>query len=122
MEGYFFDTYSIIELVNGNLNYEKFSEGTIITSTLNLSEFYYALLRAHNEQTANYWINKLKFHLVNIIKLEDAIEASKFRFKYKKEKLSFIDCIGYVLAKKLDIKFLTGDEKFKNKENVEFVK
>ena len=38
------------------------------------------------------------------------------------EKLSFIDCIGYYLAKKNKAKFLTGDEKFKNMENVEFVK
>ncbi|MBI2143262.1 type II toxin-antitoxin system VapC family toxin, partial [Candidatus Woesearchaeota archaeon] len=45
-----------------------------------------------------------------------------FRLKYKKENLSYADCIGYALAEMMRIKFLTGDEKFRNKENVEFVK
>jgi len=44
------------------------------------------------------------------------------KYKFKNQKLSFIDCIGYILAKKHKAKFLTGDEKFKGKENVEFVK
>jgi len=32
------------------------------------------------------------------------------------------DCIGYVIAERNKMRFLTGDEKFKNKKNVEFVK
>jgi len=32
------------------------------------------------------------------------------------------DCVGYVLAIRNNLKFLTGDEKFENKKNVEFVK
>ena len=32
------------------------------------------------------------------------------------------DCIGYIMAKKLNIKFLTGDKEFENFLNVEFVK
>jgi len=33
-----------------------------------------------------------------------------------------VDCIGYIIAKKSGVQFLTGDEHFKDFENVEFVK
>lgn len=120
--GYFFDSYAIIELILENKNYEKFKNDLIITSTLDLMEVYYFLLRTYNQQTADFWIKRLKFNLANIIKLNIALEASRLRFKHKKENLSYIDCIGYLLAKEMNIKFLTGDNKFKTKENVEFVK
>ena len=32
------------------------------------------------------------------------------------------DCIGYILAKRLSIKFLTGDKEFEKLDDVEFVK
>ena len=36
--------------------------------------------------------------------------------------ISYTDAVGYVMSKSLGLKFLTGDEAFKNLENVEFVK
>tara|TARA_Y100000034_G_C6766387_1_gene341652 strand:+ start:624 stop:818 length:195 start_codon:yes stop_codon:yes gene_type:complete len=53
---------------------------------------------------------------------QDMIEAMKMKHKYNNEKLSFTDCIGYILAGKNNCKFLTCDGKFENKQNVEFVK
>ena len=32
------------------------------------------------------------------------------------------DCVGYVVAKRVGVKFLTGDREFKDMPNVEFVK
>ncbi len=46
----------------------------------------------------------------------------QFRLKWKDRKVSIPDCIGYVMAKNLDIKFLTGDKEFEGLDNVEFVK
>ena len=122
MNKYFFDSCSIIELILGNDNYSKFKDIKIFTTVLNIMEVYYYLLREYDKKTADFWIKKLDAELINIIKLEIVLEASKFRFDNKKEKLSYIDCVGYITSKKLNMKFLTGDEKFKNKENVEFVK
>ncbi len=48
--------------------------------------------------------------------------AANFRFDNKKSNLSMADCIGYVVAKRLHVKFLTGDKQFEHFENVEFVK
>jgi predicted nucleic acid-binding protein len=42
--------------------------------------------------------------------------------KKKEKELSIPDCIGFVIAKRLGAKFLTGDKAFEKKENVEFVK
>ncbi|MBS3086663.1 PIN domain-containing protein [Candidatus Pacearchaeota archaeon] len=118
---YFFDSGAIIDLIEGAENYLRFKNLPIITTTLNISEVYFYFLKEHDEQTADYWIRKLNFKLVNIIKFDAAIKAARLRFKNKKENLSYADCIGYITAKEMGVKFLTGDEKFKNKENVEFV-
>ena len=49
-------------------------------------------------------------------------EANEFRLKNYRRDLSYVDCIGYILARKLNAKFLTGDKQFENFEGVEFVK
>ena len=48
--------------------------------------------------------------------------ANAFRIANKKRKLSYIDCIGYIIARLRNIKFLTGDKQFEDLENVEYVK
>ncbi len=120
-EMYFYDSYALIEIFKGNLNYQKFGECTIYASIMNFYEVYYSILKEFNEKTAEEWKTQIDFVLVEITK-EYVVEASKFRLKNIKEKLSYIDCVGYIVAKRNKLKFLTGDEKFANKENVEFVK
>ncbi len=39
-----------------------------------------------------------------------------------KTKKIYVDCIGYILAKNMGFKFLTGEDFFDTTENVEFVK
>ncbi len=55
---------------------------------------------------------------------DDIKEAMKMRLRLKagKTSLSYADALGYHLAKKLGMKFLTGDDAFKHLPNVEFVK
>lgn len=122
MSRYFFDSYPIIELILGNENFARFENVKIVTTVLNMMEVYYFLLREFNRGTAEYWMRKLDVELINIIRLDVALEAVSFKFENKKEKLSYVDCLGYVMARKFRMKFLTGDIKFKGKENVEFVK
>jgi len=118
--GYFFDSYAIIEIIKGNPNYLAYSGEIFITTTINLAEVYYSLIRTTDEKIANEIINKFNFEFLGIDK-ESTIDAAKLKHLYKKEELSYIDCVGYVLAKNNGMKFLTGDEKFEKKENVEFV-
>lgn len=118
---YFFDSYAILEILKGNIAYNNFSEIKIITTLLNFLEVYYSLLKENNKQTAQLILKKLNFQFINIDK-QLIIAVADFRFQNKALKLSYIDCIGYMLAKRLNIKFLTGDKAFENLENVEFVK
>ena len=122
MSRYFFDSYPIIELIMGNKKFDRFKDVRIVTSVLNMMEVYYFLLREFNKETAEYWMGALDVELVNVVRLDDAVEAVNFKFLHKKEKLSYVDCYGYVLACRYKMRFLTGDEKFRGKGNVEFVK
>ena len=54
---------------------------------------------------------------VAIKDIKDAMDL-----KIKNKQLSIPDVIGYILARKFNAKFLTGDSAFQNMENVEFVK
>ena len=118
---YFFDTYAIIEIIEENKSYEKYKEEEIVTSILNLGELYYALLKESGEKTADSWHEKLRQSAI-MIDAEIVKKAMKFRMENKGKKFSYVDCVGYVLAKERNLRFLTGDEGFKDMENVEFVK
>jgi len=119
---YFFDTYSFFEIIEGRKEYEEFiKEVGIVTTKMNLMELHYGLLIKKGKETADKYYDELSKFTVEIedetIKL-----ANVFKSINKKMKLSYIDCIGYILAKKLNIPFLTGDKEFKYLDNVEFVK
>jgi len=55
--------------------------------------------------------------------IADIEGAMKLRLKLKKKghDISYADAMGYYLAQKSNIKFLTGDKWFKGLEGVEFV-
>ena len=118
---YFFSTYVIFEVMRGNPSYEKYKDFPLIVSVLNLAELYGTVLRELGEEKANEFYGKFVFQVVEITP-EVIIEAVKFRCKNRKEDVSLPDAVGYLLAKKHKLKFLTGDKFFENKDNVEFVK
>jgi len=119
---FFFDTYAFYELIKGNLNYKEYDkEIVVLTTKLNLMEIHYGLLRDEGKEVADHYYNQfLKF----CIEIDDDTikEANEFRLKNYRRDLSYVDCIGYIIAKKFNAKFLTGDEQFKYFDNVEFVK
>ncbi|MFA5856398.1 MAG: PIN domain-containing protein [Candidatus Pacearchaeota archaeon] len=121
MAGYFFDSYALIELIRGNEKYDFVKEELIITSPMNLAEVYYALLLDQNKEIADKIIDLLNVELIEITS-EIALKSALFRFENKKSKFSYIDCVGYILAKNSNIEFLTGDKEFENFSNVKFVK
>ncbi len=122
LETYFFDTYALYEIIHGSKNYEKYkSEITIITTKLNLMELHYTILRLYGKDKADEAFENFKIYCIEI---NDAIikEANELKLKYKDRRLSYVDCIGYILAKSRNIKFLTGDRGFEDLDNVEYVK
>ena len=117
---YVFDTYALVEILNANPNYKPYVQTKMIINELIFAEFCYKLLRERVENAQEY-INEVMPAIVranaDIIK-----EAMKWRAENKTKKLSMTDCISYTLAKRLGIKFLTGDKEFEHAEHVEFVK
>ncbi len=121
MTDYFFylDTYAIIEIALGNPNYEPYKNSLVITSIFNIAELNHALKKERKYDEADNLTDVYAQFLVDVPP-EDVKEAMSFRQQHKE--LSTPDAIGYILAKKHHVKFLTGDEDFRNLPNVEFVK
>ncbi len=121
MKAYFFDSYAVMEILKGNKDYDNFKDSEIVLTKLNLFEIYHNVLKQFNEELAEEIINKYKIFAIdfdeNVIK-----ESAKFRIENIKKNISITDCIGYIIAKNIGIKFLTGDKEFENLDNVEFVK
>lgn len=127
---YLIDTYALIEwLVQGNDNYKKYfesmdKEGGFLTE-LTVLEFYYTVFHRLGKEKGDEALdiilgnNKVIDLTLGMIK-----EAAIFRSLMinKKKNLSYADSVNYVAAKTLKVKLLTGDNDFKNVENVEFVK
>ncbi len=125
MVRYYFDSYAIIEFINGNKDYESYIYAGVVMTHLNLVECYSSWVQEMGEELAEHYFRFFKPFCISILD-EDIKNGVKFRIylksKNKRYKPSFTDCIGYVIALRLGIKFLTGDNAFQGLENVEFVK
>lgn len=116
---YFFDTYAFFEVLRGNPKYDNYTDARIITTIFNIAELNYNLKKTHSKQLADSIIEKYKQFIVPLL-LDDVKKAMDLKIKHKF--LSIPDAIGYTVAKRYSVKFLTGDDDFKNFDNVEFVK
>ncbi|MEI6849973.1 MAG: PIN domain-containing protein [archaeon] len=115
-----FDTYSFLEILKGNKNYEKYTDRGIVTTKLNLFELYLKILREENLESANKALEEY-YPFSKDFDEEVIKDAAKLKKDLNIRDVSMTDCIGYCLAKQLGIKFLTGDRAFKDMANVEFV-
>ena len=119
---FFFDSYALIEVYEKNVNYEKYTKANAITSYFQVYEVYYSLIRnGYTKEEIKDFFEFLQSICIEL-KFEWIPKSVEFRKEYKKRDLSYADCLGYVIAKNLGIRFLTGDKEFENLPNVEFVK
>jgi predicted nucleic acid-binding protein len=121
---YFYDTYAVLEYLAGNERFKPyFEDESGYLTYLNLMEIYYKILERVGEEEANLALSAISKFLREF-DVRDVREAMKLRLKLKEEgrRLSYSNAMGYYMAVKLGIKFLTGDEAFKGLKNVEFLK
>lgn len=118
---YFCDTYALVEFIRGNESYKKYCSEELYTSILNLYELVYNLLKEYDENTAKDFFYGFR-HLLIPIKDEYLFTAAKFKLKYVKANISYVDALGYSIALMEGMKFLTGDKEFSRFDGVEFVK
>ena len=117
-EIFFFDTYAFFEVINGNPNYMKYTDCKIITTIFNIAELNYNLKKNKDKKSADYYTDKFSVFIVEVT-IDDVKNAMDLNTVHRN--LSIPDAIGYTLAKRFDFKFLTGDNDFKDMENVEFI-
>lgn len=118
---YFFDTYAIIELIKINPKYQKFQDEPLLTGVLNYGEFYYWYLRNKDKAKSMEWFRRIRNELLTL-ETADIIKGMRIRFENGKRKLSYVDVVGYAMALRRNLVFLTGDPGFEGLPNVEFVK
>lgn len=118
---FFYDTYALIEIHKGNLSYQPYAQGEFVLSYLNILELMYHFVRTGERQEGERYIRYLSAFVIDI---PTALiwKAMELKWQKKSEDLSFTDCIGYIYAQTCGIKFLTGDERFRDRPQVEFVK
>src|SRR3989344_678178 len=118
---YFWDTYALVELENGNPKYARYSDEPVVLSIFNLVEIFWVILNQFSEKEAEEVYDTYKTAVVEIND-ETLKEAIKFIKKiYKNKKISYADSIGYTYALRNNLRFLTGDKEFEDLDNVEFV-
>lgn len=117
---YYFDTYALVGKLNAAPAYQRFEGVPIFAHQMNVYELVAALLRDHPETRVREAVRLLA---VNPLKAEtdDLFAASRFRAEHAGKRVSYVDALGYVLARKHGLRFLTGDTAFKGAENVEYV-
>ena len=119
---FFFDSYALIEVYEKNPNYEKYSRVNVVTSYFQVYEIYYILIKnGYDKEKVRAFFNFLQ-NLCVELDFDWIPKSVEFRREYKRRDLSYCDCLGYVIARELGIKFLTGDKEFEDLPNVRFVK
>ncbi len=119
---FFFDSYALIEIYEKNLNYEKYAKANVVTSYFQVYEVYHSLIRnGYSKEEIKDFFEFLQ-NLCTELDFDWIPKSVEFRKEHKKRELSYSDCLGYVIARELNIKFLTGDKEFEDLPNVEFVK
>jgi len=116
---YFFDTYAFFEIIRGNPNYNHYTNVRALTTIFNIAELNYNLKKNFDKKTADSYTEKYKMFIIDV-DIDDIKKAMDLKIKNKK--LSIPDALGYTIARKYNIKFLTGDNDFKDMADVEFVK
>lgn len=114
------DTYVLVEINNGNPKFVDLLDKDTVITDLTMAEFYADLYRNYNEKTADYWHKKLSIFCKPVSR-DILIKAVKFRIENRQKHLSFFDCVGYIYALENNMKFVTGDKEFKNREGVLFI-
>ena len=118
---YFLDTYALIEIAEGNPNYEKYLESDSATLKENLAELYYFLLKKYNQKTADFFFEKFS-RIALDLPIGVISKAMTFRYQNSKTRFSYIDCFGYIYALENKRLFLTGDRGFQGMKSVELVR
>ena len=120
---FFYDSYAVLAYLSDNPKYRSyFEENDGFLTKLNLMEICYRTLEVHGTRAASQVTNAFSKYIIDF-SVSDIEGSMKLRLKLRKSgcDISYADALGYFLALKSNVKFLTGDKWFEGQEGVEFV-
>jgi len=120
---FFYDSYAVLAYLSDNKNYRLFfEENDGLLTKLNLMEIYNRTLEVHGAKAASQVIKIFAKYVIDF-GVADIESSMKLRLKLKKKgpNISYADALGYYLALKNKVKFLTGDKWLEKLDGVEFV-
>lgn len=115
----FLDTYALVEILNGSEVYRGFL-AEALTSIVHLYELHVQVARTAGDPPADVAFNALR-GLAVPIEDPDILDASRFKRRHARKRLSYADALGYAMARRRGIPFVTGDRAFRDIEGVAFV-
>lgn len=118
-EKYFFDAYALLRVRAGHPAFERFSTEPVITDRGHLYEFARVMLDRAPAREVRASLRALRANVVEPND-DDLVEAAKLKRGHAR--MSAQDALGYVLARREGLRFLTGDTAFQKMAGVEFVK
>jgi len=119
---YFYDSYAVLAYLSDSPNYRSYFEENVgVLTKVNLMAIHYKVLAMHGPRAAKRVLYAFSKYIVEF-GLRDIEGSMRLRLKMKNRGLdmSYADALGYHLASKMNLKFLTGDNVFKGLDNVEF--
>lgn len=122
-DAFVFDTYALIELIEGNPAYLKYANAKMIINAFIFAEFCYVGIRRYRDYLAEAeQKSRAVIGSLSAVSPEEIMEAMTFRFSNRQKDVSTTDCVSYIQARNLGVSFLTGDGAFEGMPGVEFVK
>ena len=121
---FFYDSYAVLAYVSGEKAYDRyFNEQSGALTKLNLMEIYFRAAKLHGHKAARQIIDRFSKYLIDF-EIDDIAGSMKLREELMKKRMdiSYVDALGYYLARKMQIPFLTGDRHFRELDGVKFVK
>lgn len=118
MASHFFDTYALLRMYRGDASYERYAKIPIMTDSGSLYEFAREILRRGNAREARDALAGLRAERL-VPTDDDLVEAAKLA--QRSGRISAQDALGYAIARRERLLFLTGDRAFRHLPGVDLV-
>lgn len=118
MAAFFFDTHALVGITTARPGYERFRNEPIVTDRGCLYEFARFILKSRRARDVVPVLAALRAERLDPTD-EDLVAAAKLQ--RQRPRLSAQDALGYVLARRAGLRFLTGDRAFRGMVGVQLV-
>lgn len=119
MTGFFFDSYALLRVYRGDPGLARYADVAIRTDHGSVYEFTREVLINGNAAKARAALAELSSAERLTPTDEDMLEAAKL--KQRTARISNQDALGYCIAQREELLFLTGDTAFRRMPGVEYI-